>query len=157
LARALYSSRSQITLRVLTHHDVPGDRNFWRARLEQAITFRDRLDIDATAFRVVHGEGDLLPSLLVDRYGDYLVWQTPSQGTERALPEIPGLLVDLLRPAGILARNDPRVRLLEGLEQKVEVLAGDVPDTVEVREGGIRYDVDLRRGQKTGAFLDQRE
>jgi 23S rRNA (cytosine1962-C5)-methyltransferase len=157
VARALYSSRSQITLRVLTLHDIPIDRSFWRARLEQAVAFRNRLDIDANAWRLVHGEGDLLPSLVVDKYGDYLVVQTLSEGMDRAISELTDLLMELLQPLGILARNDPRVRLLEGLDQKIEVLSGNIPETVEIREGQIRYDVDLRRGQKTGAFLDQRE
>jgi len=157
LARAFFSDRSQITLRILTHLDVPIDRRFWRSRLEQAFAFRQRLGIDATAYRLVHGEGDLIPSLVVDRYGDYLVVQALSQGTDRLLPEITELLVELGRPKGILARNDPRVRLLEGLEQSVAVLHGVVPDTTTVREGRIEYDVDMRHGQKTGAFLDQRE
>ena len=157
LARAFFSDRSQITLRILTKHDVPVDRGFWRARLEQAASFRGRLDIDANAYRLVHGEGDLIPSLVVDRYGDYLVVQALSQGTDRLLPEITSLLVDLEGPKGILARNDPRVRLLEGLEQSVTVLHGTIPETVAVREGKIEYDVDLTHGQKTGAFLDQRE
>jgi len=73
LARALFSDRSQITLRVVTQQDIAVDRNFWKARLQQAITFRDQLDLDANAYRIVHGEGDLLPSLVVDRYGQYLV------------------------------------------------------------------------------------
>ena len=157
VARAFYSDRSQITLRVLTQHDVPVDRPFWRRRLEQAIAFRDRLSIDATAYRLVHGEGDLIPSLVVDRYGDYLVVQALSQGTDRLLPEVTVLLKELAGPAGILARNDPRVRLLEGLGQEITLLDGEIPDSVTVREGQIEYAVDLRHGQKTGAFLDQRE
>jgi 23S rRNA (cytosine1962-C5)-methyltransferase len=157
LAKALYSDRSQITLRVLTQRDVPIDRAFWRARLEQAIRFRDQMKIDATAYRVVHGEGDLIPSFVVDRYGEYLVLQSLSQGTDRLQPQFVEILSELLQPAGVLARNDPRVRLLEGLEQRVEVLHGEVPDTVAIREGKVEYDVDLRNGQKTGAFLDQRE
>ncbi len=157
LARAFFSDRSQITLRILTRHDVPVDRGFWRMRLEQAFSFRERIGIDATAFRLVHGEGDLIPSLVVDRYGDYLSLQALSQGTDRLLPEITSLLSELLAPRGIIARNDPRVRLLEGLEQTVAVMQGDIPDRVPVREGKIEYDVDLRHGQKTGAFLDQRE
>ena len=157
LARALFSDRSQITLRVLTQQDVTIDRNFWRRRLEQAIAFRDLLAIDGNAYRIVHGEGDLLPSLVIDRYGDYLVVQALSQSMDRLLPELIDLMVELIGPAGILARNDPRVRLLEGLEQTVQVLHGDVPESVTVREGTIEYDVDLRKGQKTGAFLDQRE
>ena len=86
LARALFSDRSQITLRVLTQQDVAIDRNFWRRRLEQAIAFRDLLTIDANAYRIVHGEGDLLPSLVIDRYGDYLAVQALSQGMDRLLP-----------------------------------------------------------------------
>ena len=157
LARAFYSDRSQITLRILTRHDVAVDRGFWRSRLEQAISFRDALDIKATAYRLVHGEGDLIPSLVVDRYGDYIVLQALSQGTDRLTPELAGLLSEMIGPKGIIARNDPRVRLLEGLEQEITVLHGEIPDKVEVREGTVEYDVDLRHGQKTGAFLDQRE
>ena len=157
LARAFFSDRSQITLRILTRHDVAVDRAFWRSRLEQAIAFRERLDIDANAFRLVHGEGDLIPSLIVDRYGEFMSLQALSQGTDRLMPEIVTLLVELADPKGIIARNDPRVRLLEGLEQSVSLVHGDIPDKVTVREGKVEYDVDLRHGQKTGAFLDQRE
>ena len=121
------------------------------------VEFRAALGIDASAYRLVHGEADLIPSLVVDRYGDYLVVQALSQGIDRLLPEITGALVDLMKPAGVLARNDPRVRLLEGLEQRVEVLHGTVPEVIEVHEGRIRYRVDPYRGQKTGLFLDQRE
>ncbi|HVF40877.1 MAG TPA: class I SAM-dependent rRNA methyltransferase [Gemmatimonadaceae bacterium] len=133
------------------------DRRFWRARIEQAITFRNRLGIDSNAYRLLHGEGDLVPSLVVDRYGDYLVLQALSQGTDRLLAEITELLIEAAQPKGILARNDPRVRLLEGLEQEVAVLHGEIPETVTVREGKVEYDADMRHGQKTGAFLDQRE
>src|SRR6186997_3105514 len=154
---ALFSDRSQITLRMLTHGEQPADAALVRKRIEMAIAFRRALAIDATAYRLVHGEADLLPSLIVDRYGDHLVVQALSQGTDRLLPELTALLADIVHPAGILARNDPRVRLLEGLEQTVAVVHGEVPDTITVREGRIEYDVDLRHGQKTGAFLDQRE
>jgi 23S rRNA (cytosine1962-C5)-methyltransferase len=157
IGQALYSDRSEIALRLLTRGTEAADLALWRARLEQAVRFRDSLHIDATAYRLVHGEADLLPSLVVDRYGDYLVLQALSQGVDRLLPEITALLVDLLKPAGILARNDPRVRLLEGLEQRVEVLYGSVPEAIEVREGQVTYLVDPHRGQKTGLFLDQRE
>ena len=157
LARAFFSDRSQITLRILIRQDVPVDRAFWRSRLKQAIAFRDTLDIDASAYRLVHGEGDLIPSLVVDRYGDYIAIQALSQGTDRLLPELTALLVEMEGPKGIIARNDPRVRLLEGLEQNINVLHGDIPDKVGVRDGKVEFDVDLRHGQKTGAFLDQRE
>jgi 23S rRNA (cytosine1962-C5)-methyltransferase len=157
VGQALYSDRSEITLRLLTRGAEAADLTLWRSRLAQAIAFRDSLDIDASACRVVHGEADLLPSFVVDRYGDWLVVQALSQGVDRLLPELTRLLVDLLKPAGILARNDPRVRLLEGLEQRVEVVHGTVPDQIEVREGRVTYLVDPFRGQKTGLFLDQRE
>jgi len=157
LGTALYSDRSQIALRLLSYGDEPGDETLIRRRLEAAIAFRTSLAIDASAFRLVHGEADLLPSLIVDRYGEYLVVQTLSQGMDRLLPVLTSMLVDRLQPRGILARNDPRARVLEGLEQRVEVVAGDVPESVTVIETGVEYDVDLRRGQKTGLFLDQRE
>src|SRR5215203_5549756 len=107
LARAFYSDRSQITLRILTRHDVPVDGAFWRSRLEQAVSFRDALGIDASAYRLVHGEGDLIPSLIVDKYGDYVAIQALSQGTDRLMPEITRLLIEMIGPKGIIARNDP--------------------------------------------------
>jgi 23S rRNA (cytosine1962-C5)-methyltransferase len=154
---ALFSDRSQIAIRMLTHGDTPAGLPLLRERIERAIVFRDRLALDASAFRLVHGEADLLPSLIVDRYGDYLVVQALSQGMDRLLPDIAGILAETAAPVGILARNDPKVRALEGLEQTVEVLFGAVPESVVVREGPVEYDVDVRRGQKTGLFLDQRE
>jgi 23S rRNA (cytosine1962-C5)-methyltransferase len=157
LGSALYSDRSQIAIRMLTYGEALADATLIRRRLEAAIRFRSTLQIEATAFRVVHGEGDLLPSLIVDRYGEYLIVQTLSQGMEKLTPAIVEALNDIVAPRGILARNDPRARLLEGLEQKVEVLSGDVPSTVTVHELGIEYDVDVWKGQKTGLFLDQRE
>ena len=157
LGQALYSQQSQISLRMLTRGEEEVDEAFWRARLAAAIEFRASLHLNATAYRLVHGEADLLPSLIVDRYADVLVVQALSQGMDRHLPSLLPLLVELTGARGVLARNDPRVRLLEGLEQRVEVLHGDVPDTIAVHEGGIEYEVDPRRGQKTGLFLDQRE
>ncbi len=157
LGRALSSNESQITLRMLTHDGTLVDRAFWRARLAAAIAVRDRLRPDATAFRLVHGEGDLLPSLIVDRYADVLVVQTLSQGTEANRDLIVELLVELLQPRGILLRNDPKVRTLEGLPQEVVLAYGDVPERVEVREGPLTYHVDPWHGQKTGLFLDQSE
>lgn len=154
---ALYSDRSEIALRMLTRSADAPDLSLWRARIARAIAFRTSLGIDATAFRLVHGEADLLPSLIVDRYGDYLVVQALSQGVDRLVPELTGLLVELASPAGILARNDPRVRALEGLELQVEVLHGQVPESIGIREGRVHSEVDPYRGQKTGLFLDQRE
>ena len=158
LGLALFSDRSQIAIRMLAHGSIDRDPvALVRSRIEAAIRFRESLAIDATAYRLIHGEADQLPSLIVDRYGDCLVVQALSQGMDRLVPQVVAALDDLLHPRGILARNDPRARLLEGLEQRVDVLAGEVPDRVSVTETGIEYDVDLRRGQKTGLFLDQRE
>jgi 23S rRNA (cytosine1962-C5)-methyltransferase len=157
LGFALFSDESQIPIRMLSRGEVPAGEALIRARMTQAIRLRDTLQLDADAYRVVHGEADLLPSLIVDRYGDYLVVQTLSQGMDRLMPVVVQQLVDVLAPAGILARNDPKVRALEGLPQTIEVLHGTIPDSVVVREGPVEYDVDLRRGQKTGLFLDQRE
>ena len=157
LGHATYSSRSEIALRVLTRGPREPDLDTWRGRIRQAVAYRETLGIDATAFRLIHGEADLLPSLVVDKYGEYLVLQTLSQGTDRMLPEITRLLVEAVNPLGILARNDPRVRALEGLEQRVAVTYGSVPASIPVRDGRVTYDVDPYKGQKTGLFLDQRE
>ena len=156
LGFALWSQRSEIRLRMLERGEAlaPG---FLRDRIERALRWRGTVAAGAEAYRVVHGEGDGLPSLVVDRYGDYLSVQTLSQGTERAKPEIVDALVELLKPLGIVERNDPKVRMLEGLEQTVSVLHGEVPERVEISEGDVRLAVDLREGQKTGLFLDQRE
>jgi 23S rRNA (cytosine1962-C5)-methyltransferase len=153
----LYSDRSEIALRMLTRSAEQPDLDAWRTRLDAAIAFRDTLRIDATAYRLVHGEADRLPGLVVDRYGDCLVLQALVQGVDRLLPDLTRLLADRLKPTGILARNDPRVRVLEGLEQRVDVLYGAVPDVLDVREGRVTFEVDPYKGQKTGLFLDQRE
>ena len=154
---AFYSDKSDIPVRLLTRRDEPVDTGWWRTRLEQAIAYRESLDIDATAYRIVHAEADRMPSLVVDRYGEHLVIQTLSQGTDRILPELCDLLEEVLSPAGILERNDPRVRELEGLERRVGVVRGQVPERLAVRQGAIAFDVDPWAGQKTGLFLDQRE
>jgi 23S rRNA (cytosine1962-C5)-methyltransferase len=157
VGRAFYSDRSQISLRLLSRNDERIDTAWWRRRLETAIRYRATLGIEASAYRLVHAESDLLPSIVVDRYGEYLVVQTLSQGAERQQSMLTPLLVELMRPSGILARNDARVRVLEGLDRRTDVLYGEVPQVVRVREGRIEYDADLRGGQKTGLFLDQRE
>ncbi len=157
IGRALYSDRSQIALRLLTLTDRPAGLDLWATRLDAALAFRQTLAIDATACRLVHAEADLLPSLVVDRYGDYLVVQALSQAVERLLPEIVPLLVERTGAAGILARHDARVRALEGLELGVRVLHGEVPPSVVIRDGRLEFEVDLWKGQKTGLFLDQRD
>jgi 23S rRNA (cytosine1962-C5)-methyltransferase len=156
LGFAFYSSRSEIRLRMVSR-EASLPETFLHDRLRAAVRWRDTVAAGAEACRLVHGEGDGLPSLVVDRYGDYLVVQTLSQGTDRLKNEIAEALVADLAPKGILARNDPKVRGLEGLDQEVALLYGSVPDTVEVKEGDVRFTVDPWKGQKTGLFLDQRE
>ncbi len=158
LGTALYSPTSEITLRRLeADPDVVIDAAWWHRKLAQAIARRAPLGALTTACRLVHGEGDGLPSLVVDRYADVLVVQLLSAGLETQRTQIVAALQSLVEPAGILARNDPAVRTREGLERTVEVLAGTVPDTIRVTEHGIHYLAALRTGQKTGAFLDQRD
>ncbi len=154
---ALYSDASQIALRRFCDRGPRPDLRLWRERLQAAIDYRQALEIDADAYRLVHAEADWLPALIVDRYGDYLVVQTLAQGIDRRTDEIVELLVDLLSPAGVLARNDGRVRTLEGLERRVDVVHGEIPDRVQIRDGQAQLEVDLHGGQKTGLFLDQRE
>jgi 23S rRNA (cytosine1962-C5)-methyltransferase len=156
LGFAFWSSRSEIRLRMIERGEILAD-DWLRDRIDKAVAWREAVAAGAEAYRVVHGEGDGLPSLVVDRYRDHLVVQTLSQGTDRAKAEIVDSLVEALSPRGIVERNDPKVRTLEGLEQTVSVLHGEVPDAVEVNEGDVRFRVDLQRGQKTGLFLDQRE
>jgi 23S rRNA (cytosine1962-C5)-methyltransferase len=156
LGFAFYSSRSEIRLRMIERGESLSE-SFLADRLERAIEWRLTVAAGAPACRLVHGEGDGIPSLVVDRYEDWLVVQTLSQATERRKDEIVSALVERLHPKGVLERNDPRVRSLEGLEPRVSLLHGEVPDEVEVRENGIVFRTSLWKGQKTGLFLDQRE
>ncbi len=158
LGWALWSPRSEISLRLLERNpDATIDGGWWRDRLAAAIARRDVLRPQATAYRLVHGEGDGLPSLVCDRYDRWLVVQFMSAGLEPARAEIVEALETLLRPDGILARNDVSLREKEGLPRTVELLAGEVPREIEVQEHGVRYLAAPWDGQKTGAFLDQRE
>jgi len=157
MGMALWSPASQISLRMLTHDDRAIDANFWRERIQRAAGYRASLHIDANAYRLVHGEADGIPSLVVDRYGDYLVAQFLSAGLETFRGEIVEALTERVAIKGLLARNDPAVRLHENLPQTTELLAGEVPEEIEVTEADIRYLAAPWKGQKTGAFLDQRE
>jgi 23S rRNA (cytosine1962-C5)-methyltransferase len=155
--RAFYSDKSQIAVRLLTRENVPVDRAFFAERLRRAAAYRETVVENTDCYRLVHGEADLLPSIVIDRYGDYLVLQTLSQTSERQKDLLVGILVEQFSPKGILERNDPKVRLLEGLPQSVSVLHGEVPAEILARENGITFVYDLAKGQKTGSFLDQRE
>jgi len=155
--RAFYSDKSQISIRLLTRADVPIDRNFFMDRLKQAAAYRKLVVENSDACRLVYSEGDLLPSLIVDRYGDVLVLQTLSQSTERLKSTFVEILAEMFTPKGILERNDPKVRLLEGLDQRVGVLHGEIPAEILAKQDGVTFAHDLAKGQKTGSFLDQRE
>lgn len=157
LGWAFYNPRSEISLRIATREDEPVDETWFRTRMERALAYRESLEIDAGAYRLLHAEADGVPGLIVDRYGDYLVLQAGSAAVERRLEWVTAALEDLLAPAGILLRGDTAVRKREGLDAGVRVLSGDVPENVIVREGSIRYRAELWTGQKTGGFLDQRE
>src|SRR5688572_24550916 len=155
LGQALYSPKSEIRLRLLeSRGDVAIDHAWWVTRIQAALD--RRAGIDATAYRVVHAEGDGLPSLVIDRYDRWVVAQLLSAGLEARRAEVLEAIAVVLEPDGVLLRNDQRVRLYEGLEQGVELARGLVPESVAVREAGISYFAAPWTGQKTGAFLDQR-
>jgi 23S rRNA (cytosine1962-C5)-methyltransferase len=155
LGQALYSPRSEIRLRLLTRGDETIDIAWWTERLGKSA--KRRSGITATAWRVVHAEGDGLPSLVVDKYGSWIVAQLLSAGLETARADVLGAIQAVLTPEGILLRNDSLVRRHEGLALDVELAQGAVPDTIEISEDGIRYLAAPWTGQKTGAFLDQRD
>lgn len=157
IGTAHYSSSSQIALRLLSNRIEPIDRAFFLRRLEQAIAYRQRVVTNTDAYRLVFSEADLLPGLIVDRYGPYAVMQTLTQGMEQARDVIADCLNELLHPAGILARNDATVRGLEKLPLETVVLSGDVPQRTSIQMNGLTLEADLHQGHKTGAYLDQRE
>jgi len=157
LGTAHYSSTSQICLRLLSDRAEAIDEAFFEARLRAAAEYRGRVVKGTDAYRLVHGEGDQLPGLVVDRYRDFLVVQTLTQGMDRAREAVASCLERLFSPPGIVARNDVAVRKRENLPIEAGVVRGEVPDTVAIRMNGLELRADLLRGQKTGVFLDQRE
>jgi 23S rRNA (cytosine1962-C5)-methyltransferase len=155
---ALWSPASEISLRMVDRNpNCALDREWWTRRIRAAIDRRAPLASEASAYRLIHGEGDGCPSLVCDRYDKWLVVQLMSAGLEAFREVVVGVLDDLLHPSGILARNDVALRSKERLPVGVELLRGSVPDEVEVDEHGVRFIAAPWRGQKTGAFLDQRE
>lgn len=160
LARGIYNRKSRIRVRLYTWDEgVQLDRDFWQARIIQAIELRQRLGyLDPEgACRVVFSEGDSLSGLIVDRYGPYLVFQPTAFGLAERLSLFAEIFRQLLSPKGILVRKDPAASAVEGFDVPEGVLFGEVPDVVTIVEHGIRHKVDLRKGQKTGFYLDQRE
>jgi 23S rRNA (cytosine1962-C5)-methyltransferase len=157
LGTAHYSDASQISLRMLSDHVENVDRAFYLRRIASAEVYRKRVVTESNAYRLVHGEGDQLPGLVIDRYGDYFTLQTLDQGMDRAKAEIVSCLGELFAPRGIMERNDVAVRKREALPMQTGVLAGDVPEMISVEMNGLKLHADLLHGQKTGIFLDQRE
>jgi 23S rRNA (cytosine1962-C5)-methyltransferase len=157
IGTAHFSSKSQIALRLLSSRLEPVDRAFFLRRLRHALTFRERFVTGSDAYRLVHAEADLLPALIVDRYGDYLVIQTLNQGMDHAKPVILDCLSELLKPKAIVERNDAGVRRREDLPLETRVASGSLDGPVEVSMNNLRFMADLIGGQKTGIYLDQRE
>ena len=157
LAQGFYSDRSKIAFRLVSRKREAIDREFWKGRLQRAARFRQVVVRETNAYRLVYGESDGIPSLIVDRYGDHLVMQTLSQGADHLTPLFVELLSEMFQPASLIIRNDLSVRGLEGLPQEKKTLLGNLPGNIEVYEENIRYGVDPWSGQKTGSYLDQRE
>ena len=157
VGQALYSDRSEISLRLLTLTDERVDREWWRLRLREAAARRTVYAKGTNAYRLVYSEGDLLSSLIVDVYAGLMVLQTLSQGMDALKGMLAELLVEEFAPSAIIERNDVRVRELEGLELRAGLLYGDAPAELEIEQDGVRFLVSPLGGQKTGSFLDQRE
>lgn len=153
---ALFSNLSQIALRFLTLADEHIDREWWRRRITDAANRRN-ISPDTNAYRLIYSEGDLLPSLIVDRYADVLVLQTLSQGTDAVKSLLIEILVEEFKPRAVIERNDARVRALEGLPLMAGPVYGEPPAQLEILQHGLRFRVEPLGGQKTGSFLDQRE
>jgi 23S rRNA (cytosine1962-C5)-methyltransferase len=157
LGTAHYSSSSQIALRLLPEGARATDTEFFRTWIGRAQTLRNQIVQDTKSYRLVHAEGDLLPALVIDRYGDYFAVQTLSQGMEASKDAIVAALTALFSPRGIVERNDVKVRAKEDLPETSGVLAGEAAAEIEAQMNGLTFGVDLLHAQKTGLFLDQRE
>ena len=156
LAMAVYNPRSQISLRILSRRDEPIDGAFIRGRVRRALDYRRRF-ADLNSCRLIFAESDGLPAVIADKFGEVIVVQILCLGMERFKGDIVDALAQELSPRGIYERNDVPVRELEGLSQQTGLLFGEVPDRVEMQENGVRFLVDVKEGQKTGFFLDQKE
>ena len=156
VGQALFSDSSQIALRFLTQTNEEIDRDWWRRRIVEAAGRRN-ISAETNAYRLIYSEGDLLPSLIVDRYADVFVLQTLSQGSDAVKPLLIEILVEEFNPRAVIERNDVRVRSLEGLPLIAGTVYGDAPAELEILQHGLRFNVEPLGGQKTGSFLDQRE
>ncbi len=157
VGQAFFSDSSQIALRFLSQTEVLIDREWWRKSILEAAARRAGIGSNTNAYRLVYSEGDLLPSIIIDRYDDVLVLQTLAQGSENIKQLLVAVLVDEFAPRAVIERNDVRVRQHEGLEMIAGTLYGEAPEQFEILQEGIRFLVAPLAGQKTGSFLDQRE
>ncbi len=158
LAVGYFNKNSQIRVRLLTWQDEPINEAFWLSRIEAAAERRKQLNIDATAIRLIFGEADKLPGLVVDQYGEWLVMQCLTLGIDVRKQQIADALIAVTGASGIVERSDASVRRKEGLRKVTGVLRGDAPpDELEVVEHGLRFGVNLSDGHKTGFYVDQRE
>lgn len=153
-----YNPHSLIGFRLMSRSREDIDTVDWFVhRIQAALAYRQRLYPGLSTYRVVYGECDALSGLVVDKYGDYLSIQILSAGMEKRRDLVVKALLQVFSPIGIIARNDVTVRSLEGLPECVEIISGTIPESIEIEENGLRFQVDLARGQKTGGFLDQKE
>lgn len=157
LGMGYYNRHSLITVRVLTFGKGPIDAEFLAGRIRKAYSYRKEKYPGLDSFRLIYSEGDWLPGLIVDKYGDYLVAQIQTLGIEKLSELVLKSLIEVVNPKGILLRNDAPAREKEGLEQNVRVAWGEIPERVQIDEFGLKYEVDLKSGQKTGFFFDQKE
>jgi len=157
LAQGFYSAQSKIAFRLISRTKEAIDANYWKKSIHKAFQYRQAVVAQTNAYRLVFGESDGIPSLIIDRYADHFVMQTLTRGTENLISVITEILLELFHPQSIILRNDLSVRELEGLPPEKRIIVGECPQKVEVFEGEIRYQAGLWNGQKTGAYLDQRE
>lgn len=155
LGMGYYNHASQIAVRLLSKEREEINSDFFRKRIGQAVAYRRRVTDGASSYRLIFGEGDLLPGLVVDRFEDYLVVQFLTMGMEVNRETIINLLIEQCHPAGIIERSDLSVRHLEELPERSGCIYGQCPAAVEIRDNGLKFRVDLLEGQKTGYFLDQ--
>lgn len=153
----IYNPRSLIAVRLLSRKSVDLDVRFLTGRLEAAAALRERIYPGAVSYRLIHGESDGLPGLIIDRYGDAFGLQTLALGMDRLKDGICDALEAAFRPVVIVERNESALRSLEGLPRRSGVLRGELPRLVEIREADLRFEVDLLHGHKTGFYFDQRE
>lgn len=157
LGMGYYNQASQIAVRILSKEREPIDSDFFRKRITRALAYRKQVRAEASSYRLIFGEGDLLPGLVVDRFEEYLVVQFLTMGMEVHRETIINLLVELCKPKGIIERSDLSVRHLEELPERSGCIYGDCPTSFEIRDNELKFRVDLLEGQKTGYFLDQSE